>query len=348
VLHGTRNATQHLQSILVMMMENIKENIKVWLDDCLLHAKTENLLLGVLRIFLTECATHGLKLHASKCVLFARDVKYCGRNINKDGVLYDPEGMAALQNMEEPKTGGDLVQYMANVNWMRSAIQRFAERVSPLQAVLKNVFDGKTRRTKKAARAVALEQLWGDGAREAFKDIQSVIADSMTMAYPDPSKRICVLTDASERFYAGIVTQVDESQLDLPIEQQDHQPLSFVYGEFKGAPLRWTVPEKEGFAVVDVVTKMDYILLIPSEFSILSDHLNLTYIYNPLSVDPMLARQVVHKLQRWALKMSVFAYRMEHVAGEVKFWTDLMISWGVGWVVGAESRARVAPATIFE
>jgi hypothetical protein len=240
------------------------------------------------------------------------------------------------------------VQYVAAVNWMRSAIPNFAERVSPLQAVLNKVFDGKTRRTKKAARAVALEQLWGDGAREAFKDIQTVIADSMTMAYPDPSKRICVLTDASERFYAGIVTQVDKSQLDLPIEQQDHQPLAFVSGEFKGAQLRWTVPEKEGFAVVDVVTKMDYILLIPSEFSILSDHLNLIYIYNPLSVDPTLARHVVHRLQRWALKMSVFAYRMEHVAGEVNFWTDLMTRWGVGWVAGAEPRARVALATIFE
>jgi hypothetical protein len=46
--------------------------------------------------------------------------------------------------------------------------------------------------------------------------------------------------------------------------------------------------------------------------------------------------------------MSAFAYRMEHVAGEVKFWTDLMTRWGVGWVVGAEPRARVALATIFE
>jgi hypothetical protein len=37
VLHGTRNATQHLQSVLVVMMDDIKGNIKVWLDDCLLY-----------------------------------------------------------------------------------------------------------------------------------------------------------------------------------------------------------------------------------------------------------------------------------------------------------------------
>jgi hypothetical protein len=42
VLHRTRNATQHLQSVLVVMMDDIKSNIKVWLDGCLLHTKTED------------------------------------------------------------------------------------------------------------------------------------------------------------------------------------------------------------------------------------------------------------------------------------------------------------------
>jgi hypothetical protein len=65
------------------------------------------------------------------------------------------------------------------------------------------------------------------------------------------------------------------------------------------------------------VTKVDFLLLSHDEFSILSDHLNLTYIYNILSADPNLARHFVHKLQRWELKMSVFSYRMEHVMGEL-------------------------------
>jgi RNase H-like domain found in reverse transcriptase len=90
------------------------------------------------------------------------------------------------------------------------------------------------------------------------------------------------------------------------MEEQDHQPLAFLSGEFKGAQLRWTVPQKEGFAIVDTMTKVDYLLLSHDELSIVSDHLNLTYIYNTLSADPALARHVVQKLQRWALKMSVF------------------------------------------
>jgi hypothetical protein len=88
------------------------------------------------------------------------------------------------------------------------------------------------------------------------------------------------------------------------------------------------------------MTKVDYLLLSHDEFSILSDHLNLTYIYNPHSADPTLARHVVHKLQRWALKMSVFSYRMEHVMGELNYWTDLMTRWGVGWIAGSENKAH--------
>jgi hypothetical protein len=51
VLHGTRNATQHPKSVLVVMMDDIKSDIKAWLDDCLLHTKAEDDLLATLNFF---------------------------------------------------------------------------------------------------------------------------------------------------------------------------------------------------------------------------------------------------------------------------------------------------------
>jgi RNase H-like domain found in reverse transcriptase len=237
VLHGTRNATQHLQSVLVVMMNDIKSNIKVWLDDCLLHTKMEDDLLATLNFFFKKCQEHGLKQHASKCVLFATTVRYCGRLITKDGVRFDPKNMEALQKMREQKIGADLVQYVAAVNWMRSAIPNYSKRVAPLQVALAKVFEGKSRRAKKAAAAVSLH-LWGPEEHATFEDLQAAIMESMTLAFPDPDKRICVLTDASYRFYADLVTQIHEEQLDLSMEEQDHQPLAFLSGEYKGAQLR--------------------------------------------------------------------------------------------------------------
>jgi RNase H-like domain found in reverse transcriptase len=206
VIHGTRNATQNLQSVLVVMMDDIKSNIKVWLGDCLLHTKTEDELLATLNFFFKKCQEHGLKPHVSKCVLLTSTVRYCGRLITKDGVRLDPKNMEALQTMQEPQNGADLVQYVAAVYCIRSAIPNYSKRVAPLQAALAKVFEGKSRRTKKAAAAVLLLHLWGPEEQAAFKNLQAAIVESMTLSFPDPDKRICVLTDATDRFYAGLVT----------------------------------------------------------------------------------------------------------------------------------------------
>jgi hypothetical protein len=95
------------------------------------------------------------------------------------------------------------------------------------------------------------------------------------------------------------------------------------------------------------VTKVNYLLLSHNKFSILSDHLNLTYIYNPLYANSTLARHNVHKLQRWELKIFVFSYRMEHVIGELNYWTDLMTRWGVGWLSGSEHKEHEKMASLF-
>jgi hypothetical protein len=58
----------------------------IWLNDCLLHAKTEDDLLATLNFILKQCQKYGLKLHARKCVLFLTTVRYCGPFIAKDGV----------------------------------------------------------------------------------------------------------------------------------------------------------------------------------------------------------------------------------------------------------------------
>jgi RNase H-like domain found in reverse transcriptase len=79
--------------------------------------------------------------------------------ITKDGVRFDPKNMEALQTMQEPQNGADLVQYVVTVNWIQCAIPNYSKRVAPLQAALAKVFEGKSRRTKKAAAAVPLLHL---------------------------------------------------------------------------------------------------------------------------------------------------------------------------------------------
>jgi hypothetical protein len=116
----------------------------------------------------------------------------------------DPKHMKALQTMREPQNGAALVQYVADVNWMQSAIPIYSKHVAPLQAALANVLQGKSRRTKRDAAAVSLLHLWRPEEQAAFKHLQVAIMESMTLDFTGPVKRICILTGASDRLYAGL------------------------------------------------------------------------------------------------------------------------------------------------
>jgi RNase H-like domain found in reverse transcriptase len=153
---------------------------------------------------------------------------------------------------------------------MRSSLPLYAEKVAPLQDLLEVVYKEAKGRTKKRATSVSLNRRWSQTCEKAFRSLQEDILALMTIAHPDPKKRICVFTDASDAFYSGMITQVPEHHLDLAVQDQQHQPLAFTSGRFRGSQERWTIPEMEAFAVIETVTKHSYLLLASDQFSILS------------------------------------------------------------------------------
>jgi RNase H-like domain found in reverse transcriptase len=157
--------------------------------------------------------------------------------------------------MGTPQNGGDLVQYVAALNWMPSSLPLFAEKAAPLQDLLEVVYKEAKGLTKKKATSVSLEGRWTKTCEKAFRQLQEDKLKLMTTAHPDPKQRICVFTDPSDAFYSGMITQVPENHLDLPVHDQQHQPLAYTSGRFRGSQERWTIPEKEALAVIETVTK---------------------------------------------------------------------------------------------
>jgi RNase H-like domain found in reverse transcriptase len=247
-----------MQSIMEELMHDIRHSVNIWLGDNMIHVTDEKKLLEVLEHFLQKCLQHGLFLHASKCDLYGTEVRYCGRILTAEGVRYDPRTMSTLQHMGTPQNGGDLVQYMAALNWMRSSLPLFAEKIAPLHDLLEVLYKEAKGRTKKRAASVSLDGRWSQTCEKAFRQVNEDKLALMTTAHPDPKKRICVFTDASDAFYSGMITQLPEQHLDLAVHDQQHQPLTFTSSRFRGSQERWTVPEKEAFAVIETVTKQSY------------------------------------------------------------------------------------------
>lgn len=64
---------------------------------------------------------------------------------------------------------------------------------------------------------------------------------------------MCLYTDASETHGESILTQVPSGQLSEDDETQTHEPLVFISGSFDGHSMRWSVVEKEYFAVLESI-----------------------------------------------------------------------------------------------
>jgi hypothetical protein len=85
------------------MMDDIKSNIKVRQNVCLLYTKNEDDLLATFNFVLRQCQKFEFNLHAIKFVLFATMLRDLERKITKDGVHFDPNNMEELLMMCEPQ-----------------------------------------------------------------------------------------------------------------------------------------------------------------------------------------------------------------------------------------------------
>jgi hypothetical protein len=128
------------------------------------------------------------------------------------------------------------------------------------------------------------------------------------LAHPKEDSDVCVFTDASQDHCGAFITQVPPGDLSKPREEQQQEPLAFLSGSFKDASSRWSIVEKEAFAIVETCKRMEYLLLRERGFHLFTDHRNLQYIFDPHSVDSTVAKYCADKLQRWSMVLQMFRY----------------------------------------
>ena len=111
-------------------------------------------------------------------------------------------------------------------------------------------------------------------------------------------------TDASDYGIGGFLFQIDPSD-------EEKIPIQFVSKSLIGPQLRWSVPEKEMYALYYTVKKLEYILG-DVRFTWWTDHKNNTLIRDNGS----------DKVLRWDLFLQSFDYEKRYIKGEQNMVTD--------------------------
>lgn len=329
ILQGGSDSGSHFQAVTEEKFnEGGVEKMLQWIDDFLLYARHETELLENIDKFLRVCKEVGFKVHPKKTTFFTKKAKFCGRILSTEGVQYEPRNFSVLLNMRKPTHADQLQQLLCATNWMRNSIPTYSTTIAPLHKLLEDAYKTAGKRTKKAVRRIRLDSSWGAEHDRSFELIKKQLAASTKLAHPKVDHTMCLFTDASESHWAAILTQTPKTQFRKPIDQQEHAPLCFLSGAFTGSSFNWSMPEKEGYAIVEAMCRLDY-LVCGNVVSIFTDHANLVYLYDPFGRNPGIPRHTASKLMRWALKLSAFRYIVEHIPGEKNVWADMLTRWAV-------------------
>jgi uncharacterized membrane protein YgcG len=203
------------------------------------------------------------------------------------------------------------------------------------------------KRNARTARKISLHEAgWGNEHDASFQALKEALVNAVCNAHPREDHVLCLFPDASYEFWGSILTQVPKEDItgDKPIAQWSHEPLAFLSGVFRGAQLRWGIPDKEGFAIKESCTRLAHLLVRRGGFRMFTDHRNLRYIFNPVGVVSQVTKPQADRLERWAVYLRCFEYTIEHIAGELNVWADMLSRWAPGTQQHLEQRERMRDA----
>ena len=175
---------------------------------------------------------------------------------------------------------------------MRDFVQNHSTTVAPLHAMIVQ--------SKGKSHPIT----WTPRAEAAFIDIKRRINDSPLLYFDDEREPITLMTDASDYGIGGHLFQNIKGT---------ERTIAFVSKSLTETQLRWSVIQKEAYAIFYCVTYLSH-LLRDRHFTIKTDHKNLTFI--SLDSNAMVIR--------WNIALQEFSYTLEYVPGTQNTIADSM------------------------
>lgn len=187
--------------------------------------------------------------------------------------------------MEPPTTGSHLQQFLCALQWVKNGIPNFTDIIQPLHTFMERVYTRAGKRTKRAVARIQLATLdWGASELAVFEKCRHALANQVTLSHRQAGMRLCLYTEASDKVWSAIFTQVPREDLIKPHSEQRHQPLVFLTGKFTATQFRWAIIEKEAFAVLASLQRLHWLAATPDGFDLYTEHNNLIFLFDPLSV----------------------------------------------------------------
>ena len=263
-------------------------HVVVRVDDILVSGKDDPDHLANLEAVLSRLSTAGLKLRLAKCLFMQPEVTYCGYVISGDGIQPVAAKVDAIKNAPEPKDVSQLRAFLGMLNYYNRFLPDVATILEPLHQLLRK----------------GSKWQWKKEQQEAFAKSKELLQSAELLVHFDPAKELVLATDASDYGVGAVLSHKTEGGTERPI--------GYMSRSLNGAERNYSTLEKEALAIIFGVKKFHQFLYGHS-FTIKTDHKPLEGLLNEKKGNPALAAP---RIQRWALTLSAYEYKISYKAGQ--------------------------------
>ncbi len=249
-----------------------------------MFGNTREELMSRLDTILHRLRLFNITLNPSKVKIGLEQVEYLGHVIDKHGLSFSKEKKDKVFDFRKPSTAKEMKSFLGLTVQFRDHVQNFGDLAAPLHAMIPNY--------KKNS---SLPLRWSEDLDKSFYKLQEAIADCTKLYFINDEDPIFLHTDASKYGIGAYLFQEHEGV---------RRPISFISRSLNKTELKWSVQEKEAYAIFYAFMKLEH-LIRDRHFVLRTDNKNLTF----LNVDHR------EKVKRWKLAIQHFDFQIEHIAG---------------------------------
>ena len=166
------------------------------MEDILIFGRTKQEHDVRLQAVLKRLSSAGVTLNSNKCEFCKNHLTFLGHVINPQGISADPNKIAAIEQMETPRSIPELRGFLGMVNQLGEFSPNIAELSKPLRELLSD---------KKA-------WLWTPVQDEAFAKLKQELTTPTILALHDPNAETTISADASSYGLGAVLLQKLEDQ----------------------------------------------------------------------------------------------------------------------------------------
>ena len=214
---------QYMDKVFTLLLY---KGVEIYLDDILMHHKTESKHVeGVLSVL--QCLENaGLYCNPKKCEFHQKKMEFLSVNVSSDGFKMEDKKIADVRDWECPTSIRGVREFIGFVNFYRQWIPGFTNIAQPLHDLFQKNQSWQ----------------WTENEQHAFKLLKLWVSQAPVLVHADPNKQFQMETNASNYAYGAVLSQ---KQAD-----NQHHLIGFMSKSMNPTKQNYGIPDKEALTIV--------------------------------------------------------------------------------------------------